>query len=124
MQGSNGNADIKKRLTDTVGEAGEGEKLREYHGNVLPYVKQVASGNLLYDTGSSHWCSVTTQRDGMAWEVGKRFRMEGTYVYLSMIHINIWQKPTQYCKAIILQLKIDQFSKKVHLSHFVKPEMH
>ena len=24
-----------------------------------------------------------------------------------MIHVDIWQKPTQYCKAIILQLKIN-----------------
>ena len=34
-----------------------------------------------------------------------RFRMEGTYVYLWLIHADIWQKSTQYCKAIILQLK-------------------
>ena len=25
-----------------------------------------------------------------------------------MIHVDIWQKPTQYCKAIILQLKINK----------------
>ena len=31
--------------------------------------------------------------------------MEGTYVYLRLIHVEVWQKPTQYCKAIILQLK-------------------
>ena len=29
---------------------------------------------------------------------------EGTYVYLWLIHVDVWQKPTQYCKAIILQL--------------------
>ena len=28
-----------------------------------------------------------------------------------LIHIDVWQKPTQYCKAIILQLKMN-FSKK------------
>ena len=32
--------------------------------------------------------------------------MEDTYVYLWLIHVDVWQKPTQYCKAIILQLKI------------------
>ena len=25
----------------------------------------------------------------------------------------VWQKPTQHCKAIILQLKINKFKKKV-----------
>ena len=29
----------------------------------------------------------------------------GTYVYLQLIHIVVQQKPTQHCKAIILQLK-------------------
>ncbi|MDK7215580.1 hypothetical protein, partial [Corynebacterium pyruviciproducens] len=28
----------------------------------------------------------------------------GIYVYLWLIHVDIWQKPPQYCKAIILQL--------------------
>ena len=37
---------------------------------------------------------------------GERFRREGTYVYLWLIHADIWQKPTQYYKAIILQLKM------------------
>jgi len=40
----------------------------------------------------------------MGWEVGGRFKREGTYVYLWLIHVDIWQKP--YCKATILQLKI------------------
>ena len=31
----------------------------------LPCVKQIASGNLLYSTGSSAWCSVMTQMGGM-----------------------------------------------------------
>ena len=43
----------------------------------------------------------------MGWEVGGKFRREGTYVYLWLIHVDVWQKPTQYCKAIILQLKIN-----------------
>ena len=35
--------------------------------------------------------------------------MEETYVYLWLIHVDVWQKPTQYCKAIILQFKINSF---------------
>jgi len=36
----------------------------------VPYVKQVASGNPLYSTGSSALCSVMTWRGGMGWQVG------------------------------------------------------
>ena len=38
---------------------------------------------------------------------GKEVQREGTYVYLWLIRVDVWQKPTQYCKAIILQLKIN-----------------
>ena len=38
--------------------------------------------------------------------VGGRFRREGIYVYLWLIHVVLWQKQIQYCKAITLQLKI------------------
>ena len=40
------------------------------------------------------------------------FKREGTCVYLWLIHVDVWQKLTQYCKAIILQLKIDKLRKK------------
>ena len=49
---------------------------------------------------------------GMGLEVGGRFKREGTYKYLWLIHVGIWQKPTQYCKAIILQLTINKILKK------------
>ena len=38
------------------------------------------------------------QRGRMLWEVGGRFQMEGTYVYLWLIHVDVWQKPIQYCR--------------------------
>ena len=37
---------------------------------------------------------------------------EGTYVYLWLIHVDIWQKTIQYCKATILQLKINKLGGK------------
>ena len=40
-------------------------------------------------------------------EVGARFKMEQTYVYLWLTHVDVWQKATQHCKAIIHQLKIN-----------------
>ena len=41
----------------------------------------------------------------MEWEVGVRFKREGTYVYLWLIHVDVQQKTTKFCKAITLQLK-------------------
>ena len=37
---------------------------------------------------------------------------EGTHVYPWLIHVDVWQKPTQFCKSIILQLKINKISLK------------
>jgi len=49
---------------------------------------------------------MTPERSGLGWEKGGRLKREGTYVYLGLNHIVVWQKSTQYCKEIILQLKI------------------
>ena len=38
--------------------------------------------------------------------VGGKFKREGIYVYLYLIHVLIQQRQIQHCKAIILQLKI------------------
>ena len=37
---------------------------------------------------------------------GREIQDGGTHVHLWVIHVNIWQKPPQYCKEIILQLKL------------------
>ena len=63
MHGSNGDRDTENRLVaQGWGEDREdemnGERSMEAH--TLPHVKQRASGNLLYDSGSSNWGSVTT----------------------------------------------------------------
>ena len=56
----------------------------------------------------------------MGWKVGERFKREGTYVYLCLNHVDVWQKSTQYCKVIILQLKKKRRNKfqKAHLLDF------
>ena len=43
---------------------------------------------------------------------GGGFKRERTYVYLRLIHFVVWQKPTQPCKAVILQIKINKFKYK------------
>ena len=76
LQGSNGDTDIQNRLVDTVGE---GEGGMNWENNMqtytLPYVKQIASGNVLCDTGSSASSpSALWQPRGVVcggrWEVG------------------------------------------------------
>ena len=45
--------------------------------------------------------------------MGGSIKREVTYVYLWPIHVDVWQKPTQFYKAIILQLKNKFKIKKV-----------
>jgi len=52
------------------------------------------------------WHSVITLRGEMEWEVEERLRRERLYICLGLIHVDIWKKPTQYCKATILQSKL------------------
>ena len=44
-------------------------------------------------------------KDGMAREMGGRTGREETWVYLWLILVDVWQKNTKFCKAIILQSK-------------------
>ena len=63
---------------------------------------------MLNDTGSSDLvlCDNLEGWDGVGGE--GRFEREGTYVYLWLIHVDVWQNPTQHCKVVILQLKINK----------------
>ena len=51
----------------------------------------------MHETSAQGWCTGKTQRDGMGreWEEGSGW---GTH------HVNVWQKPLQWCKVIRLQL--------------------
>ena len=48
----------------------------------------------------------------MGREMGGSFKREETHVYLWLIHVEVWQKTTKFCKAIILKLK-NKFKKIV-----------
>ena len=104
LQSSSGDADTEKRLVDQR----RGQTERRACTYTHYQCKQRASGDLPCDTGSSTKCSVTNQRGGMGWKMGRVLRREGTCVYLWLIHVDVWQKPTQYYKAIVLQLKKTQ----------------
>ena len=63
----------------------------------------------MHETSARTWCTGKTQRDWVEgrWKVGW-----GIYVNLWLIHVNVWQKPLQYCKEISLQLiKINEKKK-------------
>ena len=63
--------------------------------------------------GARGWCAGMTQRDGMGgrWGGGSGW---GTHVHPWQIHVNVWQKPLQYCKVISLQLKSIFLKKPQH----------
>ena len=63
------------------------------------------------------YCKITILKSKL-WEW--MFKREGAYVYLWLIHVDVWQKPTQNCKAIMLQLKINEIKKKTNLNLSMK----
>ena len=80
LQTRNRNADIKK-ATVSMGQGRNemGDWNWRINIYILPCVKQIASGNLLYSSRSSARCPVTTEGwDG--WR-GERSKRKGTYVY-------------------------------------------
>ena len=56
------------------------------------------------DTGHPKPVLSDNWSDGVGREVGGGFRRERTCVCLWLIHVHVWQNPSQYCKVIILQL--------------------
>ena len=71
--------------------------------SILSRVKQITSPGWMHETSARGWCTGKTQRDGVGREVGGGSEW-GTHVNPWLIHVNVWQKPLQYCKGISLQL--------------------
>ena len=90
---------------DSVGE-GKGGMISENSTEtcILPYVKQMTIASSMHEAGHPSWCSGTIQRDKVGREVGGEFRWGDTCMPVT-IHVDVWQKPSQYCKVLILQLK-------------------
>ena len=57
----------------------------------------------MHETSVRGWYTGKIQRDGKGREArgGSGW---GTHVNPWLIHVNVWQKPLQYCKVISLQL--------------------
>ena len=70
-----------------------------YHmWNILPVQVQCMR------QGVQGWCTGMTLRDGMGRDVEGASGWR-THVHPWLIHVNVWQKPLQYCKVISFQLK-------------------
>ena len=68
-------------------------------------MKQTANGKLLYRHRELNLALCDNLEGCAGVRGGERFRTEEAYMYFWLIHVVVWQKPTQYCKAIILQFK-------------------
>ena len=55
----------------------------------------------MHETGTQSWCTGTNPA-GWDGQGGERGVQDGGHMYT---HVNLWQKPLQYCKIISFQLK-------------------
>ena len=86
-------------------------KWREWHGNIYSITCKIDSQGeravLCWELARhALWPPGGVER-----EVRGKFKKEGTYIYPWLIHVDVLQKPTQCCKAIIIQLKINESKK-------------
>ena len=67
----------------------------------LSHVKRIASPGSMHETG---YPGLVRWDDPEGWDAewGSGW---GTHIHPWLIHVNVWQKSPQYCKAISLQLK-------------------
>ena len=69
----------------------------------------------MHETGCSglvHWDDPGGMGWGGRWEGGSGW---GTHVCPWLIHVDVWQKPLQYCKVISLQLLLINEKKRMVL---------
>ena len=87
------------------------DERRYLHGDTYITIckKKLANENLFL----CHWelklghCNNLEVWDGVAGS----FKREVTYVFLWLIHVDLWHKPTQYFKPAIPHLKINKLKK-------------
>ena len=113
MQNRKRDTDVQNRILDSLGE-GKGGMFREnsIETCILSRVKQITSPGWMRETSAPAWCTGKTQRNRVEREVGEGIGM-GIHVTPWLIHVNVWQKPLQYCKVISLQLIKINGKKKV-----------
>ena len=106
MQGRKGNADIKKRILDSVGK-GEGGMIWENSIKTCTLTMCKIDDQCKFNEWrrapkDSVWRQPRGIRWGGKW---KRVPDVGTHVHLWPIHVDVQQKSSPYYKVIIFQLK-------------------
>ena len=89
----------------TLGES-EGGMFREnsIETSILSKVKQITSPGWMHETSAQRAGALGRPRR-MGWGGSREWGSGwGTHVNPWLIHVNVWQKPLQYCKVISLQL--------------------
>ena len=109
------------RLLDTVGEGEDGmiwkNIIKTY---TLPYVKYWEL--YVWHREPQSRCSVTTWKDSVGRDVGEGFRREGTYACPWPIHVDVWQRPSQYCNYASIKINWLIILKKNQFFH-VEPKL-
>ena len=96
----------KEQTFGLCGRRWKWDNLREEHWNIYITICEIDCQSRFYAWDRVLRASALGWPWGMEW--GGRWE-EGsgweTHVYPWLIHVNVWQKPLQYCKIISLQLK-------------------
>ena len=71
-----------------------------------------AKGSVYKDTQSSVQHNSKKKKKKTRKKIKCGRQVQETHVYLQLTNADVWQKPTQYCKAIILQLRKGKEKKK------------
>ena len=75
---------------DKVGEGKGGTNGKSSNGNIYITICKIDSQwEFAVWCRCSTQCSVTVQRSGIGWEEGGGFKVEGIYVYLRLIHVDV-----------------------------------
>ena len=69
--------------------------------------KRQISYDFFYMWDLKNWCNVSNFKRAKIESIKREFMLRGggPHVHPWLIHIDVWQKPPQYCKVITLQLK-------------------
>ena len=89
---------------------------RETWKLTLSFVKWTANGNLLYVSGNPNQGLCINLEEWDREGDGRELQREGDVcihpsIHVWLIHVEVLQKTTKFCKAIILQLKTNKFKK-------------
>ena len=104
LHGSKGGTDIKNRLLITVEDGGSG---KTWESDIKKIYITICKIDILWEFAV--WfrkpkARAPWQPRGVGWwrEMGKRFKREMTCIFLLLTHVNLWQKPSLFCKVTIL----------------------